>query len=273
MLAGGLWQTLADQNQLESAVLNLAVNARDAMPGGGTLTIKTANACLDEAYAARHPDVAAGQYVLVAVSDTGTGMDKPTLDRVFEPFFTTKEAGRGTGLGLSQVYGFIKQSRGYVAIDSEPGHGTVVKLYLPRLLAAGAAEPGAGQPEAATPRAACSELILLVEDDQDVRRLMTDALRELGYRVLEATSGPAAIETLARSPEVRLLLTDVGLPGGITGRELAEEARRLRPGLRVLFISGYAGNDIEPGGAGAQLLPKPFTHAALAAKVRSALQP
>ena len=273
VLAGGLWQTLADRNQLESAVLNLAVNARDAMPGGGTLTIETANACLDEAYAARHPDVAAGQYVLVAVSDTGTGMDKPTLDRVFEPFFTTKEAGRGTGLGLSQVYGFIKQSRGYVAIDSEPGHGTVVKLYLPRLLAAGAAEPGAGQPEAATPRAACSELILLVEDDQDVRRLMTDALRELGYRVLEATSGPAAIETLARSPEVRLLLTDVGLPGGITGRELAEEARRLRPGLRVLFISGYAGNDIEPGGAGAQLLPKPFTHAALAAKVRSALQP
>ena len=275
VLAGGLWHALVDQNQLESAVLNLAVNARDAMPGGGKLTIETANACLDEANAARNPDVAAGQYVLVAVSDTGTGMDKPTLDRVFEPFFTTKEAGRGTGLGLSQVYGFIKQSRGYVTIDSEPGHGTVVKLYLPRLLAADAPEPAAGQPEAATTPAACSELILLVEDDQDVRRLIADTLRELGYRVLEATSGPAAIETLSGSSEVQLLLTDVGLPGGMTGRQLAEEARRLRPGLRVLFITGYAGNDVGHGGvptAGAQLLPKPFTHAALAAKVRSALQ-
>jgi signal transduction histidine kinase/DNA-binding response OmpR family regulator len=275
VLAGGLWRTLADQNQLENAVLNLAVNARDAMPGGGKLTIETANAYLDEAYAARNQEVAAGQYVLVAVSDTGTGMNKDTLDRVFEPFFTTKEAGRGTGLGLSQVYGFIKQSRGHVKIYSELGQGTVVKLYLPRLLAADATAPEADAPDEATPRTEGSELILVVEDDEDVRRLTTDTLRELGYRVLEAANGAAALETLARSPGIRLLFTDVGLPGGMTGRQLAEQVRRLRPDLRVLFTTGYARNAIVHGGIldpGTQLLLKPFTFAGLAAKVRSALQ-
>ena len=275
VLAGGLWRTLADQNQLESALLNLAVNARDAMPGGGKLTIETANAHLDEAYAVRNQEVVAGQYVLVAVSDTGTGMDKNTLDRVFEPFFTTKEAGRGTGLGLSQVYGFIKQSRGHVKIYSEPGQGTVVKLYLPRLLAADMPAAETEAPDTATPRAVGAELVLVVEDDEDVRRLTTDTLRELGYRVLEAANGAAAIETLAGSPGIRLLFTDVGLPGGMTGRQLAEQARRLRPDLRVLFTTGYARNAIVHGGildSGTQLLLKPFTYAGLAAKVRSALE-
>jgi signal transduction histidine kinase len=272
VLAGGLWRTVADANQLENALLNLAVNARDAMPDGGRLTVETANAYLDDAYADTHDDVVAGQYVMIAVSDSGTGMDRETISRVFEPFFTTKDVGHGTGLGLSQVYGFIKQSQGHVAIYSEIGQGTVVKLYLPRLLGR-QPDPEAPRPEEAIP-AGRGELILVVEDEAAVREHSFDLLRELGYRVLSAGNGQAALRMLEREPAIRLLFTDVGLPGGMNGRQLADAARVVRPDLRVLYTTGYARNAIVHGGAldpGTQLLPKPFSYAALAAKVRAAL--
>jgi signal transduction histidine kinase/DNA-binding response OmpR family regulator len=274
VLAGGLWRTMADPNQLESALLNLAVNARDAMPDGGRLTIETANTYLDEAYAALQQDVLPGQYVMIAVSDTGTGMSAATMEHVFEPFFTTKEVGHGTGLGLSQVYGFIKQSSGHIKIYSELGQGTVVKLYLPRLhddehpLADGELEPEAAP-------GGSGELILVVEDDDNVRTYSTETLRELGYRVLSAANGPAGLDILVRHPSIRLLFTDVGLPGGMTGRQLADQARKLRPDLLVLFTTGYARNAIVHGGIldpGTQLLPKPFTYVALAEKIRAVLK-
>jgi signal transduction histidine kinase/DNA-binding response OmpR family regulator len=273
VLAGGLWRTMTDANQLESALLNLAVNARDAMPEGGKLTIETANAHLDESYVQQHQEVTPGQYVVIAVSDSGTGMSKETIEHAFEPFYTTKEVGQGTGLGLSQVYGFIKQSNGHIKIYSELGQGTAVKLYLPRLQgdAHALAELVA---EGEAPIGGAGELILVVEDDEEVRAYSTEALRELGYRVLVAPHGQAGLELLARHPEVRLLFTDVGLPGGMTGRQLADTAQRQRPDLLVLFTTGYARNAIVHGGIldpGTHLLPKPFTLAALAEKVRSLL--
>jgi signal transduction histidine kinase len=273
VLAGGLWRTMADPNQLESALLNLAVNARDAMPGGGRLTIETANTFLDEAYSATHPEVLPGQYVLIAVSDTGTGIQPDIVERVFEPFFTTKEVGQGTGLGLSQVYGFIKQSCGHVKIYSEPGQGTAVKLYLPRLIADTSAAAELDDVEAEA-QMGSGELILVVEDDEDVRGYSVEALRELGYRVVAAANGTTGLELLARYPAIRLLFTDVGLPGGMTGRQLADQARTRRPDLQVLFTTGYARNAIVHGGVldpGTHLLPKPFTLAALAAKVSGML--
>jgi CheY-like chemotaxis protein len=272
VLAGGLWRTLADPNQLENVLLNLAVNARDAMPGGGKLSIETANTYLDDAYAAEHDDVAAGQYVMIAVSDTGTGMDRETLGRVFEPFFTTKEVGQGTGLGLSQVYGFIKQSNGHVKLYSEPGHGTAVKLYLPRLLA--------DRPDEAVERVhqkiepGRGETILVVEDEPAVREHSVTSLQELGYTVLSAGDGSSALYLLAREDGVDLLFTDIGLPGGMNGRQLAEAAQAARPALKVVYTTGYARNAVVYGGvldAGMELLPKPFSHAALAAKVRMVL--
>jgi signal transduction histidine kinase len=273
VLAGGLWRTMTDPNQLESALLNLAVNARDAMPEGGKLTIETANSHLDESYVAQHQEVMPGQYVMIAVSDTGTGMAKSTIDHVFEPFFTTKEVGQGTGLGLSQVYGFIKQSNGHIKIYSELGQGTVVKLYLPRLM--DETRPASDdEAEAEAPPGGSGELLLVVEDDDDVRAYSTETLRELGYRVLTAPNGPAGLEVLGRHPGIRLLFTDVGLPGGMSGRQLADNARRLRPELLVLFTTGYARNAIVHGGIldpGTHLLPKPFTHAALAEKIRALL--
>jgi signal transduction histidine kinase/DNA-binding response OmpR family regulator len=227
VLAGGLWRTMADPNHLESALLNLAVNARDAMASGGRLTIETANTYLDETYATQHADVQPGQYVMIAVSDTGTGMTKETMERVFEPFFATKEVGQGTGLGLSQVYGFIKQSDGHIKLYSELEHGTVVKLYLPRLVGEGqfAAEAVAA---AEAPNGGSGALVLVVQDDEAVRAYSTEALRELGYRVLAAANGWAGLELLARYPAIRLLFTDVGLPGGMTGRQLADQARQQR---------------------------------------------
>jgi signal transduction histidine kinase len=272
VLAGGLWRTALDANQLENALLNLAVNARDAMPEGGKLTIETANTYLDETYAAAHDDVAAGQYVMIAVSDTGAGMDQRVLERVFEPFFTTKDIGQGTGLGLSQVYGFIKQSNGHVKLYSEEGQGTVVKLYLPRLLS--------GRPEAKPKREETQvpggqgETVLVVEDEPAVREHSVASLRELGYRVLAASDGHAAMRVLAREAEIAVLFTDVGLPGGMTGRQLAEAARVLRPELKVVYTTGYARNAIVHGGVldpGTELLPKPFSYAALAAKIRTVL--
>jgi signal transduction histidine kinase len=272
VLAGGLWRTAADANQLESALLNLAVNARDAMPDGGKLTIETANTHLDEAYVADHEDVAVGQYVMIAISDTGTGIHPDTLPRVFEPFFTTKDIGQGTGLGLSQVYGFIKQSNGHVKVYSEVGQGTVIKLYLRRLVSD--RDEIATKAEEAAATTGSGQTILVVEDEPAVREHSIASLRDLGYRVLAAADGHAALRMLARETEIAVLFTDVGLPGGMTGRQLVEAARVRRPDLKVVYTTGYARNAIVHGGVldpGTELLPKPFSYAALAAKIRAVL--
>jgi PAS domain S-box-containing protein len=273
--AVGLWQTQADPNELENVLLNLAVNARDAMPNGGKLTIETANAFLDDAYVAVIPEpVPSGQYVLIAVSDTGTGMDQETMARVFEPFFTTKPTGKGTGLGLSQVYGFVRQSGGHVRIYSKLGQGTTVKIYLPRLHGAGETAE-ADATAAATPvHRGANETILLVEDDDHVRAFAAEALRELGYGVVEATTGRAALALLDAHPEVDLVFTDVVLPEGMNGRQLADAARARRPRLKVLFTTGYARNAIVHHGRldpDVELLAKPFSYEALAAKIRKIL--
>lgn len=273
-LADGLWRAEADPNQLENVMLNLAVNARDAMPDGGQLVIETANARHDGAYAAQIGGAVPGQYVAVSVSDTGTGMDKRTIERVFEPFFTTKEVGKGTGLGLSQVYGFVKQSGGHVAVYSEPGRGTSVKLYLPRFQ--GEATPGEERGEAKTPGAVRAETVLVVEDSAEVRAYSAEVLRELGYLVLEAPDGQGALALLERpgAARVDLLFTDVILPGGMTGPALAERARALHPGLKVLFTTGYAQSASERAGwvaPGSELITKLFTYADLAARTRAVL--
>ena len=272
VLAGGIWWISADTNQLESAILNLAVNARDAMPNGGRLTIETANTFLDEAYASVHTDVTAGQYAMIAVSDTGAGMTPEVISQAFEPFFTTK-GGKGTGLGLSSVYGFVKQSGGHVKIYSELGQGTTVKLYLPRL----ALEPPseAAAEARVQPERAAHATILLVEDDDDVREYSQEILSELGYHVLAARDGAEALSQLETSDAVQLLFTDVGLPGPLDGRQLADEARRRRPKLKVLFTTGYARNAIVHQGRldpGVELITKPFTYAALALKLRQVLE-
>jgi nitrogen-specific signal transduction histidine kinase/CheY-like chemotaxis protein len=273
VLAAGLWQVEADANELEAAILNLAVNARDAMADGGRLTIETANAHIDDAYAASFVELTPGQYVSIAVSDTGRGMDQATVARAFEPFFTTKPVGKGTGLGLSQVYGFVKQSGGHVKIYSEVGEGTTVKIYLPRLIADGDAveeEPA----ENVAPDGDSEETILVVEDDDDVRTYSVEILRELGYRVIEAHDGASALRLLERQARVDLLFTDVVLPGGMTGAQLAEQARGLRPALKVLFTTGYARNAIIHQGRldkGVRLITKPFSSTDFAAKVRDVL--
>ena len=273
VLAGGLWRVFSDAAELENALLNLAVNARDAMPQGGRLTIETANAHLDDAYASTQEEVAPGQYVMIAVSDTGTGMPEEVIARAFEPFFTTKETGQGTGLGLSQVYGFVKQSGGHVRIYSEPNEGTTVKIYLPRFLDEGSKSTDQITPSA-LPIAAEEEVILVVEDDEGVRANTAKMLSELGYRVLEVPDGFRALQVLNDRPDINLLFTDVGLPGGLNGRQLADRAKILRPDLRVLFTSGYARHAIVHQGRldpGVELLSKPFTLTQLAAKIRSML--
>ena len=277
VLAGGLWKTAVDPNQLENALLNLAVNARDAMPEGGRLTIETANTYLDEAYVAAHAaDMASGQYVLVAVSDTGTGMTKDVIDRAFEPFFTTKPMGAGTGLGLSMVYGFVKQSRGHIKIYSEAGEGTSIKIYLPRLMDESSVEPWVPNEPARDAQVSEQrpEQILLVEDDEEVNRFSSEVLRDEGYHVIAAHEGASGLRLLDANPEVKLLFTDVVLPGGMNGRQLADEARRRRPDLKVLFTTGYTRNAIIHHGrldADVDLLTKPFTSEALAKKVRQIL--
>jgi PAS domain S-box-containing protein len=273
VLSAGLWPISADANQLESAVLNLAVNARDAMPNGGKLTIETANAYLDDAYALLHNEVTAGEYVMLAVSDTGQGMTKEIIGKAFEPFFTTKPLGQGTGLGLSQVYGFVKQTGGHIKIYSELGEGTTVRLYFRRLVAPGIADNFAPKSTMVVP-AKEQETILVVEDEPDVRAYTSDILRELGYRVLEAGDGDAALSRIAAEPQIKLLFTDVGLPGAFNGRQLADEARKRRPDLKVLFTTGYARNAIVHHGRldpGVDLIVKPFTYAGLAAKIRAVL--
>jgi PAS domain S-box-containing protein len=273
VLAGGLWRAHVDPNQLEVAILNLAVNARDAMPNGGKLTIETANAYLDEVYAAAQAEVVPGQYVVVCITDTGAGMTKDVLARAFEPFFTTKDIGHGTGLGLSQVYGFIKQSGGHVKIYSEPDQGTTVRLYLPRIHGDVDVVEDADAKDK-PPQSPGAETVLVVEDDDDVRTYSTEILRELGYAILEAPNAQAALRMIDTHPEIALLFTDIGLPGGMNGRQLRDEARRLRPKLKVLFTTGYARNAIVHEGRldpGVQLITKPFTYSALASKLRDVL--
>jgi PAS domain S-box-containing protein len=257
--AGDLWPALADPVQLESAFANLAINGRDAMSGGGRLTIETANKTLDSDYCARNVDVAPGEYVMLAVSDNGVGMAPEIVDKVFEPFFTTKVLGQGTGLGLSMVYGFAKQSGGHVKIYSELGHGTTVRLYLPR---ADTGQQSADcRPAESVAAIAPDARILVVEDDPEVRRVAVSHLLALGYRVIEAENGSAALAHLAHDADIDLLFTDVVMPGGLSGPALAMEARRLRPGLKVLFTSGYAETALENNSAAgivSALLSKPY---------------
>ncbi|WP_210530135.1 hybrid sensor histidine kinase/response regulator [Rubellimicrobium arenae] len=272
VLAGGLWTANADPNQLENVILNLAVNARDAMPDGGRLTIETANAHLDSHYVAAHLGIPSGQYVLIAVSDTGTGMPPEVIARAFDPFFTTKPVGQGTGLGLSQVYGFVRQSGGHVKIYSEVGQGTCVKIYLPRMTSAEAPDNAAEAP-VELPRGEAEETVLVVEDEPMVRQFTVDALAELGYRVLEADGAAVALRLLDAHPEVTLLFTDIVMPD-TNGRKLADEALRRRPGLKVLFTTGYTRNAVVHNGVldpGVHLLGKPFTLEELAAKMREVL--
>jgi PAS domain S-box-containing protein len=272
-LADGLWPALADPSQIEDVILNLAVNARDAMPNGGQLIIETANVYLDEQYAAQNLEVAVGDYVSVVVTDSGTGMPPEVVERVFEPFFTTKEVGRGTGLGLSMVYGFVKQSRGHVKIYSEVGHGTSIKLYLPRAHAASAedAEPVTVR---LTANPGGDERILVVEDSPTVRHVTVGILRGLGYNVQEAEDGHAALAILEAPGEIDLLFTDLIMPNGIDGQELVRRARVLRPGLKALFASGYSEQFLKgrgPSEAGIPLLNKPYRTRSLAEAVRGVL--
>jgi PAS domain S-box-containing protein len=274
VMAGGLWRAHADANQLENALLNLALNARDAMPTGGKLTIETANSYLDDAYVTSLPEpVEPGQYVLVAVADTGIGMGKSAVDRAFEPFFTTKEAGRGTGLGLSQVYGFVRQSSGHVKIYSEPGLGTTIKIYLPRYRGADEHTENEKQPSGVA-RAIGTETILVVEDDHELQSYTVEILTELGYHVLAAATGADALQILDRERPIDLLFTDIVMPGGMNGRELADEATRRQAGLKVLFTTGYTRNAIVHHGRldpGVHLIGKPFSFEELGARVRACL--
>jgi hypothetical protein len=272
--AGGLWKIFADPHGLENALVNLVVNARDAMPLGGRLTIETANAFLDDNYAAAHQDVTAGAYVQIAVTDTGSGMDADVVARAFEPFFTTKGVGAGTGLGLSQVYGFVKQSKGHVKIYSEIGVGTTVKLYFPRQHEKPAEK--ALVPDAATVMRTpgAGQLVLVVEDDDDVRRLTVDTVRELGYSVISAESGRKALALLLQHADVALLMTDVVMPE-MNGRQLADEAVKIKPALKVLYTSGYTRSAIVHNGAieeGVELIVKPFTFEGLGAKLAAMLE-
>ena len=275
VLAAGLWRAEVDTNELERALLNLAVNARDALPDGGKLTIETANAHVDEAYTALNPDAVPGQYLVISVTDTGVGMSPQTLAQAFEPYFTTKPVGQGTGLGLSQVYGFAKQSGGHAKLYSEAGVGTTVRIYLPRLHAEAVPSASASAAQAPEPERVARGTILVVEDDDAVRQLSVDALNDLGYVVLEAANGPNALRILTARADIDLLFTDVVLPGGLTGAQLAAQARGMQPELKVLFTTGYARNAIVHHGRldpGVQLLTKPFSFADLTARIRDILQ-
>ena len=270
VLAGGLWRAYADCPQIENAILNLCVNARDAMPDGGKLTIETANSYLDDAYAAQHAEVIAGQYVTICVTDTGMGMPPEVIARAFDPFYTTKGVGKGTGLGLAQVFGFVKQSGGHVKIYSEINQGTTVKIYLPRWT--GVEEASAEEEILPTARGG-SEIILVVEDDDAVRRISVDVLRELGYTVIHASSGLDALQKFDANPRIDLLFTDIVMPG-MTGRVLADAVSAQRPDLKVLYTTGYTRNAVVHNGMldrGVALLPKPFTMDQLAVKVRQVL--
>ena len=272
----GLWPAMADAAQLENAVLNLALNARDAMPGGGRLTIELANKVLDDDYANRHVEVTAGDYVMLAVSDTGHGMTPDVLERVFEPFFTTKPDGKGTGLGLAMVFGFVKQSGGHVKIYSEPGEGSTVRLYLPRAIGVSAPAPGR-PPHSPSDLPRGTATILVVEDEPAVREIAVAILNDLGYRVLQASDGDEGLAVFeAHIDEIDMLLTDVVLPGTLRGRQLADRVHARRPQTRILFMSGYTENAIVHGGRlddGVQLISKPFKRDQLARRVADLLGP
>jgi signal transduction histidine kinase len=273
VLGGGLGRTSVDPAQLENAILNLTVNARDAMPKGGKLTIETQNAYLDDADAETDSEIVPGQYVCIAIGDTGVGMPPEVLAAAFDPFFTTKGEGRGTGLGLSQVYGFIKQSGGLTRIQSEVGQGTTVRLYLPRSDDSVQSIDAAGpREEGPPPKGSPSEVVLVVDDDEAVREIHFGMLKELSYTVLQAASGPEAL-ALIRRERIDLLFTDVVMPG-MSGRILAEQALALKPELKVLFTTGYAPNGVVHNGVldtGVDLLPKPFRFEQLALRVRAVL--
>jgi len=270
VVAGGLWNTLVDPTQVENVIVNLAINARDAMTGGGKLTIELANAYLDETYASKHVEVTAGQYVMLAVSDTGSGMTPEVAERAFEPFFTTKGAQRGTGLGLSQVYGFVKQSGGHIKLYTELGHGTTFKIYLPRTR-----QPDEfAESVSLTPISGGSETVLVVEDDETVRAAACDMLAEMGYRILQADNPDAALAVLRSGAAIDLLFTDVVMPGNVSTRDMARAAKEIHPRLQVLFTSGYTSNSIVHDGRldeGVSLLSKPYTKDELARKIRSVL--
>lgn len=274
-LAGNLWKTFVDASQLESAVINLCVNSRDAMPEGGCLTLETANAHLDERDAASHMDVRPGEYVCLAVTDTGSGMSPEVLARAFDPFYTTKTTGKGTGLGLSQVYGFVKQSGGHVKLESELGKGTTVRIYLPRYF--GAVESVAAAPREVQAAAGNQETILVVEDEAGVRSMTVEALRTLGYRVVSAAGGEQALDMLdggepLHGGPLHMLFTDMVMPG-MSGRTLAERIQALRPHVKVLYTTGYTGDAVASGDSDRKgaFLAKPFTVDQLAVKIRATL--
>jgi len=271
LLAEDAWTALADPNLLTTAVLNLAINARDAMPNGGKLALETSNVFLDDNYASMHSEVTAGNYVMIAVSDTGSGIPPAVLERVFEPFFTTKEVGRGTGLGLSMVFGFVKQSGGHVKIYSEEGHGTSVKIYLPR--ATGLQQTAAEALVSAHVEGG-NETVLVVEDDALVRRYVMTQIESLGYTTLEAANASDALRFIDEVPAIDLLFTDVIMPGIMNGRQLADEALKRRPGLKTVYASGYTENAIVHHGrldSGVLLLAKPYRKSELARMIRLAL--
>jgi len=261
-LAKNIWSTRVDENQLEAAVLNLAINARDAMPSGGELTLESSDVELDQAYAERE-GIRRGEYVMIAVSDTGDGISEDMLDHVFEPFYTTKEVGQGSGLGLSMVFGFLKQSGGHVKIYSEVDRGTTVKLYLPRTLTEYVSELDHSEPIV---ERGAGQVILVVEDDTALLAVAEEALGELGYVALSATDAAQALELLDAHPEIELLFIDVVLPGGVNGIEFSREALRRRPALKILLTSGYTANAMAHKGAldpGVELMDKPYRKAEL----------
>ncbi|MGC1270596.1 MAG: ATP-binding protein, partial [Croceibacterium sp.] len=273
-LAPDLWLTRCDANQLESAILNLAINARDAMPDGGQLTIASCNVQVDAHAATRRRDLNVGDYVCISVTDTGSGMSREVVDRAFEPFFTTKPLGQGTGLGLSMIYGFARQSEGAAEIRSEPGMGTTINLFLPRFRGENEGEDTDDAQQQA-PGADDGEVVLVVEDETVVRILIVDVLSELGYTALEAGDGQEALELLQSPRRIDLVVSDIGLPNGLNGRQVVDAARVLRPDLKVLFMTGYAENAtlasgfLEPGMA---LITKPFDMDVLANRIRDIIE-
>jgi CheY-like chemotaxis protein len=270
VVAGGLWNTRVDPVQVETALLNLVINARDSMNGRGKLTIETGNAFLDDNYALAHGDVPPGQYVMIAVSDTGYGISREILDKVFDPFFTTKPPGQGTGLGLSMVHGFVKQSGGHVKIYSELGHGSTVRIYLPR----SREDEDAQLVSAASPVIGGSEAILLVEDDENVRITTAEMLSEIGYEVLKAKDADSALVIIESGARIDVLFTDIVMPGKLRAAELARKAQQKIAGIAVLFTTGYAENAVLHGGqlgGAVDLIAKPYTRDQLGRKLRQVL--
>ena len=268
----GLWLALVDENQLENALLNLCINARDAMPDGGRITIETANKWLDDR-ASKQRDLPEGQYLTLCVTDTGTGMAPEVIERAFDPFFTTKPLGEGTGLGLSMIYGFARQSNGQVRIYSELGQGTTMCIYLPRHV--GRVDVVESERASEISRAEHGETVLIVDDEPTIRMLVADVLADFGYGAIEAVDGASALKVLQSAARVDLLVTDVGLPGGLNGRQVADAGRSVRPGLKVLFITGYAENAAVGNGHldhGMRVLTKPFAMDVLASRIRDMIE-